>query len=75
LYYARNWAESNAQADSRAEQHLREVYGAEKAEAIQIILRMIRVGNLLGNTGDYLLFLLSFGWLGLRKDEARFEKS
>jgi len=72
LYYARNWAKSNAQADPQSEQHLREVYGAEKAEAIQIILRMIRVGNLLGNTADYLLFLLSFGLLGLLKDEERF---
>ena len=75
LYYARHWAETNAKPDPDSEQHLREVYGAEKVQAIQIILRMIRVGNLLGNTADYWLFLLSFGWLGLRKDEARFEKS
>jgi AhpD family alkylhydroperoxidase len=73
LLYARQWAESNAQPDPQSEQHFREVYKDEKAEAIHIILRMIRVGNLLGNTGDYLLFLLSFGLLGLRKDEARFE--
>ncbi len=75
LYCAQNWAANNAQSDPQSEQHLREVYGAEKAEAIQIILRMIRVGNLLGNTADYWLFLFSFGWLGLRKDEARFKNS
>ncbi len=72
LYYAQNWAASNAKSDHQSEQHLREVYGTEKAQAIHIILRMIRVGNLLGNTADYWLFLLSFGLLGLRKDEARF---
>lgn len=72
LFYAQHWAESNAQPGPQAEQHLREIYGGEKAEAIHIILRMIRMGNLLGNTADYLLYQLSFGKFGLRKDETRF---
>jgi AhpD family alkylhydroperoxidase len=72
LLYARNWAGNNAAPDPLAEQHLREVYGEEKSQAIHIILRMIRVGNLLGNTVDYWLYMLTFGLFGLRKDEARF---
>jgi AhpD family alkylhydroperoxidase len=75
LLYARHWAEHNAQPDPQTEQRMKEVYGEEKVQAIQIILRMIRVGNLLGNTADYLLFLLTFGLFGLRKDEARFKVS
>jgi AhpD family alkylhydroperoxidase len=74
LLYAQHWADSNAQATPTASQHLREVYGDEKTEAILIILRMIRIGNLLGNTADYWLFALSFGHLGLRPNEARYQK-
>ena len=33
----------------------------EKAEAIHLMLHMIRLGNLLGNTWDYILFRVSFG--------------
>ena len=75
LLYARHWAESNAAPDSQAEGRLREVYGEDRSQAIEIILRMIRVGNLLGNTADYWLAVLTFGRLGLRKDEARFAVS
>jgi len=75
LLYARHWAENNAAPDSQAEGRLREVYGEERSQAIKIILRMIRVGNLLGNTADYWLAVLTFGRLGLRKDEARFAVS
>ena len=69
LLYAQHWAESNAQPDPAAIQKLTETYGKEKADAIHIILRMIRVGNLLGNFGDYLLYLISFGKLGLTEAE------
>jgi AhpD family alkylhydroperoxidase len=72
LLYARQWAEDNAKPDARAEERLREVYGDDKARAIQLVLAIIRVGNLMGNTADYLLFRLTFGSLGLRKDEERF---
>ena len=71
LLYARHWAECNTHPEPQATTRLVEIYGTEKAEAIQILLRMIRVGNLLGNQGDYILFKLSFGRIGLRKDEAR----
>ena len=72
LLYARAWAETDAHPVAEAEQHLDDVYGAERAAAIRIALRMIRIGNLLGNTGDYLLYRLTFGRAGLRADEARF---
>jgi AhpD family alkylhydroperoxidase len=71
LLYAQHWAERNAHPEPQATARLVEIYGADKAEAIQILLRMIRVGNMLGNQGDYILFKLSFGRIGLRKDEAR----
>ncbi|MGB9521130.1 MAG: carboxymuconolactone decarboxylase family protein [Anaerolineales bacterium] len=69
LIYAQHWAESDAHPEPQITQKLIEAYGAEKAEAIQIILRMIRIGNLLGNTFDYWLYLLSFGHWGLRREE------
>ena len=61
LIYAQYWAESNARPDDDAINKLREVYGNEKAEAIDIILHMIRLGNLSGNTWDYFLYRISFG--------------
>ena len=64
LLYAQHWAESNAQPDSEVIQRLNETYGQEKADAIHLVLRMIRVGNLLGNFGDYLLYRISFGRWG-----------
>lgn len=61
LVYAQHWAESDAHPDPEAERKLREMYGAEKMEAIHLMLRMIRLGNLLGNSWDYLLYRISFG--------------
>ena len=72
LVYAQHWAETDAKPDPEAVQKLIETYGEEKTAAIDILLRMIRVGNLLGNTADYLLYRLSFGLLGLRKNESQF---
>jgi hypothetical protein len=39
-------------------------YGDNVLEMIELALRMIRVGNLTGNTIDYLLHRISFGRLG-----------
>jgi AhpD family alkylhydroperoxidase len=61
VLYAQHWAESNARPDPEAVRKLQEIYGPEKAGAIHLILRMIRLGNLLGNTWDYLLYCISFG--------------
>ena len=65
VLYAQHWADSNACPDPEIVEKLKETYGSEKVEAINMMLRMIRLGNLLGNTWDYLLYLISFGkWQG-----------
>jgi AhpD family alkylhydroperoxidase len=65
LVYAQHWAETNARPDSEAVQLLVETYLDEKADMIHAILRMIRAGNLMGNTWDYFLNRISCGRLGL----------
>jgi len=65
VLYAQHWADSNACPDPEIVEKLKETYGSENVEAINIMLRMIRLGNLLGNTWDYLLYRISFGkWQG-----------
>jgi len=61
VIYAQHWAESNAYPDPEAVRKLQRTYGVEKKEAIHLMLRMIRLGNLLGNSWDYLLYRISFG--------------
>ena len=62
LIYARYWAEREAQPDAVNVQELMDVYGEEMAAAIHIVLRMIRMANLLGNTADFILYRVTFGW-------------
>jgi AhpD family alkylhydroperoxidase len=61
VLYAQHWAESNTRPDPESVEKLKETYGSEKAEAINIMLRTIRLGSLSGNTLDYLLYRISFG--------------
>jgi AhpD family alkylhydroperoxidase len=61
VIYAQHWAESDAHPDHEAVSKLQRTYGVEKEEAIHLMLRMIRLGNLLGNSWDYLLYRMSFG--------------
>ncbi len=73
LVYAQHWAESNTHPDNAAVQRLVDEYGQEMADAIHIVLRMIRMGNLSGNLLDYWLYKLSFGRLGVtEKDKNSF---
>ncbi|MCB9420350.1 MAG: carboxymuconolactone decarboxylase family protein [Ardenticatenaceae bacterium] len=65
LLYAQHWAENNAVPDPDVRQKLIATYGSDRADAIDIVLRMIRLGNLLGNTTDYWLFRFSFGRFGI----------
>ncbi len=58
--YAQHWAESDGHPDPEAVQRLQQTYGHERTEAIHSILRMIRMGNLLGNSWDYLIYRISF---------------
>ena len=65
LIYAQHWAESDSHPDPEAVRKLEQTYGAEKSEFINLLLRMIRLGNLMGNSWDYLLYRISFGrWRG-----------
>jgi AhpD family alkylhydroperoxidase len=64
LLYAQHWAESNANPDTEALQRLEDTYGTEKVKAINLLLRMVRVGNLAGNLWDYFLYRLSRGRWG-----------
>jgi AhpD family alkylhydroperoxidase len=61
VIYAQHWAESDAHPDPEAFEGLQRAYGVEKTESIHLMLRMIRIGNLMGNTLDYLLYRISFG--------------
>jgi AhpD family alkylhydroperoxidase len=65
LLYAQHWAESDVNPSLESTRRLEETYSTEKAEAINLILRMIRVGNLLGNTWDWFLYRVSFGKRGI----------
>ena len=67
LLYAQHWAEQNAQPEPQLAAQLAKEYGQDKAAAINLLLRMIRVGNLLGNTGDYIIYQFSFGRLGYKR--------
>ena len=64
LLYAQHWAESNAHPDPQTRQCVLEQYGEETMPVIELSLRMIRMGNLMGNTWDYLLYKTSFRSLG-----------
>ena len=65
VFYAQHWAESDANPDLDARRKLVEIYGSDTAGDIELMLRMIRMGNLTGNTWDYFLYHISFGRWGL----------
>jgi len=64
VMYAQHWADSGAKPTPESSRMLVDSYGLQKAQAVNLVLRMIRVGNLTGNTWDYLLHRVSFGRLG-----------
>jgi AhpD family alkylhydroperoxidase len=64
LLYAQHWAEANGKPDPAARARVVEQYGEQATEGIELALRMIRMGNLMGNTWDYVLYRLSFGQWG-----------
>ena len=69
LLYAQHWADSNGRPDPEAVGRLEEAYGSDKAQAIEVVLHMIRLGNLTGNTWDRFLDRISFGrWGGARRE-------
>jgi AhpD family alkylhydroperoxidase len=64
LLYAQHWAETDGAPDAEARTIVEGTYGKAALAQIEIVLRMIRVGNLLGNTWDYVLHRLTLGRLG-----------
>jgi AhpD family alkylhydroperoxidase len=64
LLYAQHWAETNGAPDQKVRMKMVRRYGENTLEKMEYYLRMIRVGNLLGNTWDYALSKLSCGHLG-----------
>ena len=69
LLYAQHWAEAGGEPETAIRQKVIDTYGPERAQAIETVLHMIRTGNLLGNTGDYWLYRLSFGRWGLAGED------
>ena len=61
VLYAQHWAESDARPDPAARARMVELYGAATTEAIELALHTIRIGNMAGNTFDYVLYRLSLG--------------
>ncbi len=61
LLYVQHWAETDGKPEPAVQERIRQRYGEEAFEQIEVTLRMIRVGNLLGKTFDYLLHRASFG--------------
>jgi AhpD family alkylhydroperoxidase len=64
LLYAQHWAEANGEPDAAARDQVVARYGEQVVEAMELALRMIRMGNLSGNTWDYFLHRISFGRWG-----------
>lgn len=64
LLYAQHWAEANGEPEAPVREQVVAQYGERVVEMMELALRMIRAGNLSGNTFDYLLHRISFGRWG-----------
>jgi hypothetical protein len=64
VLYAQHWADTGGHPDPEARQRVVETYGEEKAEAIDGVLHVVKMGNYAGNTLDYVLYRLSGGRWG-----------
>lgn len=67
LLYAQHWTEANGEPEPAVRDRVVAQYGEHVVEAMDLALRMIRMGNLTGNTWDYFLHRISFGWWGAWK--------
>ena len=65
LFYAQHWAETQGRVEAAAHEQISKKYNEETVKAIELTLETIQMGNLLGNTVDYILYRLSFGRLGV----------
>lgn len=64
LLYAQHWADQRGDPDPEARARLVETYNEEKADAIDVLLHIIKMGNYMGNAWDYVLYRASGGRLG-----------
>ena len=55
ILYAQHWAESDGQPATEALNELGKHYSPQEIDNIHLYLRMIRMGNLTGNSWDYML--------------------
>lgn len=67
LLYAQHWAETDGEPEASVRDQVVARYGEQAVDMIELALRMIRAGNLLGNTFDYVLYRISFGRWGASK--------
>ncbi|MFN2213523.1 MAG: carboxymuconolactone decarboxylase family protein [Anaerolineales bacterium] len=65
LLYAQHWAETQGRTEPAARERFVDKYNEETVKAIEMTLQTIQMGNLLGNTVDYVLYRLSFGRIGV----------
>ena len=70
LCYAQHWAETQGRTNPAAREQFTKNYDAKTVKAIEMALHTIQMGNLLGNTADYILYRLSFGRFGNGKTES-----
>jgi AhpD family alkylhydroperoxidase len=67
LLYAQHWAETAGKVDPATRAQMVAAYDLDTVKAIELALQTIQMGNLLGNTVDYVLYRLSFGRLGVSR--------
>ena len=67
MLYAQHWAEANGEPEASVRDQVVMRYGDQVVDRIELALRIVRVGNLTGNSFDFLLHRLSFGRLGAWK--------
>jgi len=56
ILYAQLWAENDGKPPAEALDELKRHYSPQEIEHIHLYLRMIRLGNLTGNSWDYILY-------------------
>ena len=63
LLYAQHWAETAGNPDLAARKRVVDVYGVDALNDMELALQTIQMGNLLGNSMDFIVYRLSFGRL------------
>ena len=69
LAFAQHWAETEGHPDPDAERRFRAYYGPQVSTDILNWMRMIQMGNLMGNTFDALLYRLGIHGHPARQEE------